>query len=67
MGPQPQHWGQAAFCFLLGPLFEVGVRLWRRHHPAREVEPRPREHVVYFDVWRTICVALVVITHAHAT
>ncbi|CAE7432817.1 unnamed protein product [Symbiodinium necroappetens] len=77
-GPEFQDYAQLAFWLGCGPLAKLLVVFSERAahsdplaEPTRadaEVRAVPRitrEYILYFDVWRSICVALVVITHSN--
>ena len=77
-GPEFQDYAQLAFWLGCGPLAKLLVVFSERAahsdplaEPTRadaevRVVPRiTREYILYFDVWRSICVALVVITHSN--
>mmetsp|Transcript_70595 Transcript_70595/g.169140 ORF Transcript_70595/g.169140 Transcript_70595/m.169140 type:complete len:505 (+) Transcript_70595:86-1600(+) len=73
-----EDFSQAAGAVAIGPIFLLlawCVALARRkskaspaeqsavHHPS--AVPERRERVLYFDAWRVLCVACVVVTHAN--
>eukprot|EP00439_Symbiodinium_sp_Y106_P065124 s3086_g10.t1 len=77
-GPGFQDYAQLAFWLGCGPLAKLLVILSERvAHSEPLAEPTTanaevgvaarttREYILYFDVWRSICVALVVITHSN--
>ncbi|CAE7212812.1 unnamed protein product [Symbiodinium pilosum] len=78
-GPEFQHYAELAFWLGCGPLAKLLVHLSERAARSEPLaEPTAttadaevgaakttREYILYFDVWRSICVALVVITHSN--